>query len=423
MVYPRIAEISQRLDETRVDDIDAVIAEEMRRIDLSERIHPGESVAVTAGSRGISDMVAVLRAVVREMKAIGAQPVIIPAMGSHGGATGDGQQAMLVSLGVTEETVGAPIVSSMETVDLGSTEEGIPVVLSRDAMACDHIVVINRVKQHTEFNGRIESGLTKMMVVGLGKHNGAIEAHSYAVRFGYERTLLSVGRHILANAPIAFGVGIVENGYGQAAAIHAVTPKRFIEAEEELLSLARKTCPHLPFDRLDVLIIDESGKEISGTGMDTKVIGRIMNIYEAELEHPLITRIVLRDLTEISAGNGLGVGLADFVTQRVVDKLNRLYTDVNCVTAVTPEKGRLPIVGRTDRDAIDYAIATAGPVAPDDMRLCWIRNTATLDRMYVSEALIGEVLAHPDLAVLSDPRPLTFGDDGTLLHSRPNNAG
>ena len=317
--------------------------------------------------------------------------------------------------GVNERSVGAPVISSMDVADLGKTGEGIPVVLSRDAMECDNIIIVNRVKPHTEFSGRIESGLTKMLVIGLGKHQGALYAHSWAVRYGYEKTLISSGNHIIARAPVTLGIGIVENGFGHTAQIRAVTPESFIKEEEQLLAYARTTCPHLPFDRLDVLVVDEAGKEISGTGMDTKVIGRIMNIYEPPLEHPYITRIVLRDLTKTSHGNGLGLGLADFVTQRLVDKLNREYTDVNCVTAVTPEKGRLPIVGRTDRLAVEYAFSSAGPIDEKTARLCWIKNTMRLDRMFVSEALLEEVAAHPDLEVESELMPMRFSDEGTLM--------
>lgn len=415
MIFPKIAEISQRLNNDRVDDVGAAVASEMQRIDFAGRVSPGARVAITAGSRGITDMVAVLRSVASEIKKLGAFPVIIPSMGSHGGATAEGQKEMLEELGVDEESVGAPVLSSMDVTHLGETEEGIPVVLSKDAMECNDIIIVNRVKPHTEFSGRIESGLTKMMVIGLGKHQGALFAHSWAVRYGYEKTLISSGNHIIARAPITLGIGIVENGLGHTAQIKAVTPESFIEEEEKLLAYARTTCPHLPFDRLDVLVVDEAGKEISGTGMDTKVIGRIMNIYEPPLEHPYITRIVLRDLTKASHGNGLGIGLADFVTQRLVDKLNREYTDVNCVTAVTPEKGRLPIVGRTDLNAVEYAFSSAGPIDENSARFCWIKNTTRLERMYVSEALLEEVTAHPDLSVESELMPMRFTDDGTLL--------
>ena len=415
MIYPRIAEITQRLDDRRVDNVHSVIAQEMKRVDLAGRMKTGARVGITAGSRGISSMVSVLQALVSEIQEIGATPIIIPAMGSHGGATAEGQKEMLEGLGISEKSVGAPVVSSMDVVELGTTEEGIPVVLSKDAMACDHLVIVNRVKPHTEFHGRIESGLTKMMVIGLGKHEGAVLAHRWAVRYGYERTLIASGQLVIEKAPITLGVGIVENGFGQAARIEVVVPEHFIEKDEHLLALARETCPHLPFDRLDVLVVDEGGKEISGTAMDTKVIGRIMNIYEPPLEHPHITRIVLRDLTEKSHGNGLGIGLADFVTQRLVDKLNRSITDVNCVTAVAPEKGRLPIIGRTDRMAIDYAFASAGPVNGENVRLCWIRNTMKLDRMFVSEALLPEVEAHPSLEISSALQEMHFTDGGDLL--------
>ncbi len=416
MEYPKIAEISQRLNTTRVGNTETVIADEMQRVDLAGRIKPGSRVAITAGSRGITDMIPVLKAIIAEVRKVGASPVIIPSMGSHGGATAEGQAEMLEGLGVSRKTLGIPVVSSMDVVDLGVTEEGIPVVLSRDAMDCDNIIIVNRIKAHTEFHGKIESGLTKMMVVGLGKHRGAVLAHSWAVRFGYERTLISAGNHIIKKAPITLGIGIVENGLGQAARIEAVTPENFVEEEVKLLAFARKTCPHLPFDRLDILVVDEGGKEISGTCMDTKVIGRIMNIYEPPLDHPYITRIVLRDLTETSHGNGLGIGLADFVTQRLVDKLNRDITDLNCVTAVAPEKARLPIIGKTDRMAVDYAFASAGPVTADTVRLCWIRNTMRLDRMFVSETLLEEVATHKDLAVVSELAEMKFNEDGELVN-------
>lgn len=418
MIYPKVAEISQRLDETVVDDIAAVIAGEMKRVDLASRVKPGSRVGITAGSRGITDVVPVLQAIINEIHSLGTYPVIIPSMGSHGGATAEGQTEMLEGLGVSEKTLGVPVVSSMEVADLGTTEEGIPVVLSRDAMECDNIIVVNRIKPHTEFHGRIESGLTKMMVIGLGKHLGAVYAHSWAVRYGYERTLISSGNRIIEKAPITLGVGIVENGIGQAAKIEATTPENFIEEEVELLAYARKTCPHLPFDRLDILVVDEGGKNISGTCMDTKVIGRIMNIYEPPIDHPYITRIVLRDLTDISNGNGLGIGLADFVTQRLVDKLNRDYTDVNCVTAVTPEKGRLPVIGKTDRMAVDYAFASAGPVDAGNVRLCWIKNTMRLDRMYVSEALLDEVRGREDVEVTSGLMQMKFSESGELMNPR-----
>ena len=413
-LYPEIAKIRQRIDTTRVADIDRVIADEMKRIGLRERVKPGARVALSAGSRGITDNVAVTRAVINEVKQIGAHPVIIPSMGSHGGAIAEGQTEMLEGLGLSEQSLGVPVVSSMDVEDMGTTAEGIPVVFSKDALACDNIIVINRIKPHTEFSGKIESGLTKMLVIGMGKHEGAILAHNWAVRFGYERTLISCADLLIRKAPVTMGIGIVENGLGQAARIEAVSPENFVEEEVKLLDYARTTCPHLPFDRLDVLIVDEGGKNISGTCMDTKVIGRIMNIYEPPLTTPYITRIILRDLTDTSHGNGLGVGLADFVTRRLADKLNRSITDLNCVTAVAPEKARLPIVAATDRSAVDQAIATAGPVTPDDIRLCWIRSTMQLETMYVSRALLGEVSERDDLQKVADSVPMTFAESGDL---------
>ena len=415
MVYPQIARISQPIDTAKVSDIRQIIADEMERLRLRDRVKPGARVALSAGSRGITDNVEVTKAVIDELNKVGARPVIIPSMGSHGGATAEGQAEMLEGLGLSEKTLGIPMVSSMDVVEIGTTDEGIPVVFSKDALACDHVIVINRIKPHTEFSGRIESGLTKMLVIGMGKHEGAIRTHNWAVRFGYERTLLSSADLLIKKVPVAMGIGIVENGLGQAARIEAVSPENFVEEEVRLLDYARTTCPHLPFDKLDVLIVDEGGKEISGTCMDTKVIGRIMNIYEPPLTHPHITRIILLDITDTSHGNGLGVGLADFITRKLADKLNRSITDLNCVTAVTPEKARLPIIAETDREAVNQAIATAGPVTPDDIRLCWIKNTMKLDTMYVSKALLEEVSTRDGLKKLSDLNPMNFSGAGDLV--------
>jgi len=414
MTLPKIVRIRQTLDTAQLDDPVAATAQEMKKLLARKPLKPGTRVALTAGSRGISNIVPILRAVADSLKAAGVCPVIIPAMGSHGGATAEGQVNVLAEVDITEQSVGAPIISSMETVVVGTTAEGVPVHLDRRAMECDHILPINRVKPHTEFSGRIESGVSKMLVIGLGKQAGAETAHLYAVRYGYERTLISSARMILDKAPVLAGLGIVENGVGKTAQVALLEPENWFETEEKLLESARAKCPKLPFDPLDVLVIDESGKHISGTGMDTKVLGRIMNIYEPALTKPKITRIVLRDLAKPNDGNALGIGLVDFITRKVADQINPAYTMVNCVTAITPEKGRMPMVCESDQQALQLALATAGPITPEALRLAWIRNTSNLEEMWVSTALAEESRERSNIELLGPARKIIFDGIGEI---------
>lgn len=415
MSYPEMVKINQQLDEIKITDLDSHITAELDKAQLTTLLKPGSKVAISVGSRGITDIVTIITSVVNWIKAHGGDPFLVPAMGSHGGATAEGQTQILEDYGLLETKVGAPIVSSMDVNHLGETRSGIPVMLDRNACNADHIIVLNRVKPHTEFHGKIESGLMKMIVIGLGKHEGTIIAHRYAVKYGYERTLTEIGLHALKNAPISLGLAIIENGYGQTAQITGVEPEIFLEAEKKLLNVARNKTPKLPFDELDILIVDECGKEISGTGMDTKVLGRIMNIYEEELNNPKITRVILRDLTEKTHGNAIGVGLADFVTRKVADKIDYRSTYINSVTAITPEKARLPIVCENDREAVDFAIATAGPVDVGNLRLAWMKNTSTLWEMFVSKALQAAAEGKKGLSLEGEAFELTFDAEGNLI--------
>jgi hypothetical protein len=415
MSYPEMVKINQQLDEIKITDVDSHITAELDKTQMATMLKPGSKVAISVGSRGITDIVTIITSVVNWIKAHGGDPFLVPAMGSHGGATAEGQTQILEDYGLLETKVGAPIVSSMEVNHLGETRSGIPVMLDRNACNADHIIVLNRVKPHTEFHGKIESGLMKMIVIGLGKHEGTIMAHRYAVKYGYERTLTEIGLHALKNSPISLGLAIIENGYGQTAQITGVEPETFLETEKKLLDVARNKTPKLPFDELDILIVDECGKEISGTGMDTKVLGRIMNIYEEELNNPKITRVILRDLTEKTHGNAIGVGLADFVTRKVADKIDYRSTYINSVTAITPEKARLPIVCENDREAVDFAIATAGPVDVGNLRLAWIKNTSTLWEMFVSEALQAAAEGKKGLSLEGEAFKLTFDAEGNLI--------
>ncbi len=423
ITYAEMRLVEQRVETPRVADVPAAIRSECARLGLAQRVRPGMRVAITAGSRGINSIAAVLAAVVAELRRLGAQPFIFPAMGSHGGATAQGQLDVLASLGITESAVGAPIYSSMETVQLGTTAEGIPLFMDRLAAESDGVVIVNRIKPHTEFTGPVQSGWLKMLVIGAGKHQGALAAHRYAVTQGWRNAGLAVARELIARAPLLCGLGILENAYDETAEVAAAWPEDFEAAEARLLERAWQLMPRLPFDRLDILIVDESGKEISGAGMDPNVIGRRMVFGEPEPATPVITRIVLRDLSAHTYGNAIGVGLADFITRRVADQLVARPTYINCLTAMTPEKARMPMTAETDREAIEWAFLTIGAVAPERARLVRILNTLHPERFYASAALWSEIEADSRLKFCSAPARLAFTPEGGLAPDRVDVAG
>jgi len=335
-------------------------------------------------------------------------------MGSHGGGTADGQRAVLEHYGVTEATMGCPIRATMDVVQIGEVL-GLPIWLDRYTSEADWIGVINRVKPHTGFDGEIGSGLFKMMTIGMGKHRGAIQAHRANVRLGYETMIVALGREMLRVAPIAFGLGAVENGYDETALVRALLPADLEAGERELLRSAKAWMAKLPVDRLDLLIVDEIGKEISGTGMDTHVIGRHGTFFERPFTSPAITFIVACDLSPKTAGNGNGIGLADFTTRRLADKIDWDPTYVNALTACSPRGPKLPPVLDTARDAIAVALSCLGLDDPASARVVRIKNTLRLAEVEVSEALLPELAGRGDLTRIGDPAPLAFGPDGALL--------
>jgi hypothetical protein len=413
-MYPDMYRIRQRFVGPVVPDIPAAVAAELTRIDVAALIKPGSTVALTAGSRGVANIATIIKATADYLKSLGAKPFIIPAMGSHGGGTAAGQLDVLRHYGISEETMGVPLRATMEVVQIGETPDGLPVWLDKYAAEADHIGVINRVKPHTDFSGAIESGLFKMMTIGLGKYHGAQHYHRANVQYGYEHVIRTVGRTVLQRARIAFGLGIVENGYDQTAIVRAVRAPQFEETELELQALAKKLVARLPFDFIHLLIVEEMGKNLSGSGMDTKVIGRLMNIVEPPLTQPRILRIYVRDLHDDSYGNATGVGLADFVSRRLVDKIDPRATYINCLTGLSPESGRIPITLETDREAIDAALGTIGLVKPEAARIVRIQNTLRLEELDVSEALLAEVKQREHLTVLWGPKPLAFDHAGNL---------
>lgn len=414
MNYPKMYRLQQNIDAPKVKNIEETLAAELDSLNFRSRIKPGMRIAITAGSRGIANIAGIMKYLIQFVKENSADPFLIPAMGSHGGGTAEGQLEMLRSLKITEESVGAPILSSMEVVEIGKSSFGFPILMDKYAAEADGIIVVNRIKPHTEFEGPIESGLFKMMAIGMGKHAGCKQVHNQAVNFGYREVIPEIGKAILGRLHVLFGIGIVENLYDETAYIRAILPADFLSEEMRLLALAKRLMARLPFEKMDVLIVDEMGKNVSGTGMDTNVIGRIMFIGEREPEKPKITRIAVLDLTEEAHGNAIGIGLADFTTKRLLNKINYEATAINAIAANTPEKGRIPIALSTHKDVLEAAINTIGAVDPEKVRLVHIKNTLEIGQLDVSEALLQEIDGRKDLLIVKELGPLSFDETGNL---------
>jgi hypothetical protein len=411
MPLPRMVRVRQTFARQRVRDIPAAVADALAGAKLP--VKRGDTIAVGAGSRGIANIDVVVGATVRYLRDLGARPFVFPAMGSHGGGTADGQLDVLAHYGITEATMGCPVRATMDVVQAGEAL-GMPVWLDRFAAEADWIGVVNRVKPHTDFKGSIESGLFKMMTIGLGKWKGATQYHRANVNHGYETVITAVGREMLAKARIGFGLGIVENGYDETGRIEAFNAAELEQGERRLLKDAREWMARLPFSPIDVLIIEQLGKNISGSGMDTNVIGRPSNPHEPFPADPKILWIVALDLTEESYGNATGIGNADFTTRRLVDKIDMKPTLINCITACAPNAAKVPATYDTDREAIEAALSCIGLTPPENARVLRIRNTLMLGEIEVSEAFLPEVAKRTDLTALGDPTELGFDVAGAL---------
>jgi hypothetical protein len=407
--------VRQNFDAPRVADVAAEVAAQLATLRLGERIRPGQSVAITAGSRGIANIKHITKAIVDHVKSLGALPFIVPAMGSHGGGTTEGQLQVLASYGVTEEFCGCPIRASMETVVVCQTAEGFDVHFDKHAFGADHVIVANRIKPHTDFVGDVESGLMKMMLIGLGKHAGAKVYHRAIQDYSFGQIVRSVASRVLESCRIVAGLAIVENGYDETAVIAAVAPHEFEEREKELLILAKRLLPRLPFEQIHLLVIDEIGKNISGTGMDTNVVGRKFHVHRAARnEVPKVKRIMIRGLTEATHGNAAGIGLAEFCTRRAIEQTNIEATRINCLTAGHISAAMMPLDYPPDRAAIEVALPTVGMVEAERAKVVWIHNTLELREVECSAAYWEEAQQRPDLEILSQPRPWPFDDAGNL---------
>ncbi len=411
MGFPRMVRVKQRFEGPRVHDIPRAVRETIASLHLAERVKPGQRVAITAGSRGIANIDQITQAVVGELKALGLQPFIVPTMGSHGEATSEGQLKVLEHYGIIEASMGCPITSSMEVVQIGEVK-GIPVFCDKNAWGADHIAVVARIKTHTDFDAEIESGLFKMMAIGLGKQRGAEHYHRAGHHYSYAEVFPLVGNTVLETGHILFGLGIVENGYDETAKVRAMLPKDFEEGEKALLREAKVWMARLPFDALDLLIVDEMGKNISGAGMDTNVVGR--PFVQKVLDRPKVRRLFVRDLTPESGGNAVGVGMADMTTRRLVNKINYKALYMNAITSGVPEGAKVPMAFETDREAIQVALKMIGLTPPEQARIVRIKNTLQLTEMDVSEALLSEIGAHERLSVVAEPAVLVFDDKGNL---------
>lgn len=418
MLLPRMYRIRQTFDRTSIGDVVQTVRAELDRLSFKDKLRPGQRIAITAGSRGISHIVLILKTIVEYLHLLEAQPFLFPAMGSHGGATADGQVNLLKQYQITEDSIGAPILSSMEVVEIGKTERGLPVYIDLYAMQSDHIIVVNRIKPHTKFKGSIESGLMKMMAIGMGKQKGADLCHKAAIEFGFEKIIEDAARVVLKEAPILFGLGIVENGYDEIAKVMALLPDEIASVEKELLSQAKAMMPKLPFDDIDLLIVDEMGKDISGVGIDPNVTGRNRDIT-GTFPHPThIRRLFVRDLTPLSNGNAIGIGLADLTTRRLVEKIDPQSTYMNCITAISLEKAAIPMVFETDQEAIRVALGSTGLTPPERSRIVRIKNTLQLDEVEVSEVYKDELSERSDLEIVEGPYPMRFDAQGNLEQLR-----
>ena len=415
MALPKMIRVKRHFEAPVVTDLPATIRAELDAINAPSIVRRGDSVAVATGSRGVANIDIAVKATIDYLKGIGAKPFVVPAMGSHGGATAEGQCSVLEHYGITEETVGVPIKATMDVVEIGQTADGLPVFLDRYASEADHIVPINRIKAHTDFNGSIESGLMKMMVIGLGKQKGANMYHRAFFQYSFEHVIATVGGLVLGTGKIAFGIGLIENAHEHTAKVAALRADELIRRERELLIESKDLMGRLPFDTLDLLIVDWMGKNISGTGMDTNVIGRMMQNFEPEPEKPAILRIFVRDLTDESDGNATGVGLADFATTRLVEKYDRHSTYMNGITALGPQKSKIPFYYDTDREAIEVALSTVGLTPPEQTRVVRVENTLKLTEVDVSEALLDDAKLRSDLEVIGELRSFEFDSDGNLV--------
>ena len=419
--FPKMVEVRQTYPASKSIDFPSLLHEQFTAARIREQIKPGMKIALGVGSRGIANLQEIVKAALGVLIAAGARPFLIPAMGSHGGATPEGQTNVLAGYGITPQTMGVPIEASMEIQKIGVTPSGLDVVFSVAALKADGIVVLNRVKPHTDFRGTLGSGIQKMLTIGFGKQIGAANAHQAAARVGHETVIREFSKVILCSVPVLCAIAIVEDQHHQTADIEVLRPENIARDEGRLLEKARSLMPRLPLDEIDLLIVDQIGKEISGAGMDTNVTGRDITGYSTSLisnngVKPRIFRIFVRDLSPATKGNGIGIGLADFTTVRAVKAIDLRSMYINSLTSIGLQPAKIPIQFDTDREAIHEALLSLASTAPERLRVARIADTLSLDRFLLSESCIDLINGQPGIAVVGTPRNMEFDANGTLLH-------
>ncbi len=409
---PKVYRVRHHIESPSIDDIAGEVRTQLKQAAVLKNVRAGQRIAVTVGSRGISNQAEVVKTLVEELKEAGAQPFLIPAMGSHAGADADHQKSMLEGLGFGESYIGAPIYSTMEVVQVAETPSGMPVSIDKYAYEADGVILVNRVKAHTAFQGPVESGLVKMSVIGLGKQKGAEICHELGFETMSSR-ISEIAREAIERAPVLFGVALIENALHETAEIHVVPQEEIEQRELELLKRSKELMARVPFKALEVLVIDQIGKDISGSGLDPNVVGRYHTGYGSG--GPDVTRISILDITEVSHGNGNGLGIGDFTTQRAYEKFDFGETYPNSLTSNVPVSVKVPMVLPTDKYCIQAAIKTCLLWDKTETRLVRITDTLSLSEIEVSENLLAEVEANPLLEVIEGPYELSFDDQGNLF--------
>ncbi len=410
-MFPDVFRVRQKFPRPRVADIGAEIAAQVAGLRLT--VKKGASVAIACPSRGLASYPELVAGTVAALKELGLRPFLVPAMGSHGSGSAEGQRRVLLDYGLTEERVGAPILSQLEVEVIGRTPEGVDVVMDRVARAADHLVILNRVKKHTDFEGEIESGLMKICGIGLGKLAGATIYHQAMITHGPVRMIKSIAGVLVANSNFLFGVGSIENGYNDVAEIRVLDAGNLEAGEKELLKRSKQLSPALPFDHGHILWLDEVGKDISGAGMDTKVVGRIRAPrFSPEPEKPNFDLLMVSDLTPASHGNTGGLAWADLISQRLFDKIDRRANDLNIITTGLLEMGKIPCVVENDREALRVLVRSLGLIKPEEVRLTRVRNTLQLVEAELSRAYYDEARNRDDLEIISEPAQPVFDEHG-----------
>lgn len=411
--FPKMYRLIQTFDRPRVQAVSELTEQQLDVLGLNKKILAGAKIGITAGSRGIQNLNPILKTAVEYIKKLGATPYLIAAMGSHGGGNAAGQQEVLDSLGITEAALGAKVIPCADCETIAHTPGGLPVFVVRSALDLDGILVINRVKTHTSFKGVVESGLMKKLVVGLGGPKGAQQFHGFGPG-ELARLLVEIGEIILSKLPVLGGLAIIENAYEETALIKAVSRENMVNEETELLLYSKSLMPALPVSNIDLLIIQEMGKNYSGTGIDTNIIGRARIQGVQEPETPCIKRIAVLDLSEESHGNATGVGMADFVTQRLVEKMDRQNTYLNCLTSTFVVRAAIPMYLKTEEKLIEAALYSLCSIPPEKLRIVIIPNTLFLTECYVSEVIAAELASHPMMRLEGGAQENSFDSNGNM---------